>query len=144
MGITAVIRRKRKNYVPHKATHVAENILNREFHAEKPMEKLLTDVTEFRLTNGKKRYLSAIYDLGTKKIIAYQMSNRNNHPLVLNTMKQILSDVKPETTFIHSDRGSQYTSHAFNKMIKENKMIHSMSRVSKCSTTVLWKVFGGR
>ncbi|HJB23760.1 IS3 family transposase [Jeotgalibaca ciconiae] len=54
------------------------------------------------------------------------MSNRNDHPLVLNTMKQILSDVKPETTLIHSDRGSQYTSHAF------NKMIHSMSRVSKC------------
>lgn len=132
MGITAVIRRKRKNYVPHKATHVAENILNREFHAEKPMEKLLTDVTEFRLTNGKKRYLSAIYDLGTKKIITYQMSNCNDNTLVLHAMKQILSDVKPETTFIHSDRGSQYTSHTFNKMIKENKRIHSMSRVSKC------------
>lgn len=99
----------------------------------------MTDVTEFRLTNGKKRYLSAIYDLGTKKIIAYQMSNRNDHPLVLNTMKQILSDVKPETTFIHSDRGSQYTSHAF------NKMIHIVCRVSQnVSTTVLWKVFGGR
>ena len=80
MGITAVIRRKRRNYVPHKAVHVAENILNRDFHAERPMEKLLTDVTEFRLTNGTKRYLSAIYDLGSKKIVAYKTSHRNDNP----------------------------------------------------------------
>lgn len=132
MGITAVIRRKRRNYVPHKAAHVAENILNRDFHAERPMEKLLTDVTEFRLTNGTKRYLSAIYDLGSKKIVAYKTSHRNDNTLVLDTLKQILGDVKPETTLIHSDRGSQYTSHAFNKMIKDHQIIHSMSRVSKC------------
>lgn len=132
MGIQAVIRRKRKNYVPHQIEHVAENLLNREFHADKPMEKLLTDVTEFKLTNGSKRYLSAIYDLGIKKIIAYKTSNHNDNPLVLDTMKQILDDVKPETTLIHSDRGSQYTSHAFNKIVEDNELIHSMSRVSKC------------
>lgn len=63
MGIKAVIRRKRKNYVSHKVEHLAENILDRDFWAENPMEKLLTDVTEFKLTNGTKRYLSAILDL---------------------------------------------------------------------------------
>lgn len=132
MGITAVNRRKKKNYVPHKAVHVAENLLNRQFYAEHPMEKLLTDVTEFRLTNGTKRYLSAIYDLGSKKIVAYKTSHRNDNPLVLDTLQQILDDVKPETTLIHSDRGSQYTSHAFNQTIKNHEIIHSMSRVSKC------------
>ena len=132
MGIEAVIRRKRKNYVPHKVEHLAENLLNREFHADNPMEKLLTDVTEFKLTNGSKRYLSAIYDLGSKNVVAYETSHRNDNPLVLNTMNQILHDVNPETTLIHSDRGSQYTSHAFNKVIKDNQLIHSMSRVSKC------------
>lgn len=132
MGIKAVIRRKRKNYVPHEVVHVAENILNRDFRAENPMEKLLTDVTEFKLTNGTKRYLSAILDLGSKKIVAYKTSNRNDNPLVLETMKQITDDIKPGTTLIHSDRGSQYTSHAFNKVIKDNDLIHSMSRVSKC------------
>ena len=63
MGIKAGIRRKKKNYVPHKITYLAENLLNREFFAENPLEKLLTDVTVFRLKNGSKRYLSAIYDL---------------------------------------------------------------------------------
>lgn len=132
MGIKAVIRRKRKNYVPHKVEHLAKNLLNREFMANNPMEKLLTDVTEFKLTNGTKRYLSAIYDLGSKKIVAYKTSNRNDNTLVLDTMKQILDDVKPKTTLIHSDRGSQYTSHAFNKIVTDNELIHSMSRVSKC------------
>lgn len=132
LGIKAVIRRKRKNYVPHKITHLAENLLNREFFAENPLEKLLTDVTEFRLANGSKRYLSAILDLGSKKIVAYKTSNHNDNPLVLDTMKQITDEVKPGTTIIHSDRGSQYTSHAFNKVIEDKELIHSMSRVSKC------------
>ena len=47
-------------------------------------------------------------------------------------MKQILDDVKPETTLIHSDSESQYTSHAFNKIVEDNELIHRMSRVSKC------------
>lgn len=132
MGIKAVIRRKRKNYVPHTIDHVAENILDREFWAENAMEKLLTDVTELKLTNGTKRYLSAILDLGSKKIVAYKTSNHNDNPLVMDTMKQIVDDVKPETTLIHTDRGSQYTSHAFHKVVKDNELIHSMSRVSKC------------
>ena len=50
--------------------------------------------------------------------------------LLQNT--QITDDVKPGTTLIHSDRGSQYTTHAFNKVIEDNELIHSMSRVSKC------------
>jgi len=132
MGIQAVIRRKRKNYIHHKVAHSAENILDRNFWADNPMEKLLTDVTEFKLTNGTKRYLSAILDLGSKKIVAYQTSNCNDNPLVLNTMKQITDAVKPKTTLIHSDRGSQYTSHAFKKVVQDNGLVHSMSRVSKC------------
>ena len=132
MGIKAVIRRKRKNYAPHNVVHLAENILDRDFLAENPMEKLLTDVTEFKLTNGAKRYLSAIYDLGSKKIVAYKTSNRNDNPLVLDTMEQITDEVKPGTTLIHSDRGSQYTSHAFHKVVEDKDLTHSMSRVSKC------------
>ena len=132
MGIKAVIRRKRKNYIPHNVVHLVENILDRDFGAESSMEKLLTDVTEFKLTNGTKRYLSAILDLGSKKIVVYKTSNRNDNPLVLDTMKQITDDVKTGTTLIHSDRGSQYTSHAFHKVIDDNDLIHSMSRVSKC------------
>lgn len=141
MDIKVVIRCKRKNYVPHKIAYLAENPLKREFFAENPIEKLLTDVTEFGLTNGSKRYLSAIYDLWSKKIVAYKTRNRNDNPLVLDTMGQIIDNVNPKTTMIHSDRGSQYTSHAFNKIVTDNNLIHSTSRVSKCVDNALWKVF---
>lgn len=108
------------------------NVLNREFHAEEPYRKLLTDVTEFQLTNGQKAYLNAVLDLGSNKIVAYQLGRNNNNPLVLNTFKQIEAKIKPNETLIHSDRGYQYTSYAFAQFIKDAKVTQSMSRVGKC------------
>ena len=69
--LTAVIRRRKKRYIQSTPQITAENILNREFVAENPNEKRLTDVTEFKLTNGSKAYLSAILDLGDNSIISY-------------------------------------------------------------------------
>lgn len=132
IGLKAVIRRKRYNYRSSKPIHVSENILNRKFSASQPYQKLLTDVTEFKLTNGQKSYLSAVLDLGSNKIIAYQFGLSNDNPLVLKTFKQIQSKLIAGETLIHSDRGYQYTSHAFARFIKDNKVIQSMSRVGKC------------
>lgn len=56
----------------------AENVLNRAFTANRPNEKWLTDVTEFKLLNGKKAYLSAILDLHDKSIVAYALGQSNN------------------------------------------------------------------
>ena len=58
--LAAVIRRKKKRYIQSTPQITAENILNREFVADSPNEKWLTDITEFKLTNGNKAYLSAI------------------------------------------------------------------------------------
>ena len=66
----AVIRRKKKHYVMSEPRITAENVLNRAFTANRPNEKWLTDVTEFKLLNGKKAYLSAILDLHDKSIVA--------------------------------------------------------------------------
>ncbi len=62
-GLQSVIRRKRKRYIKSTPQHVAENILNREFIADRPNEKWVTDVNEFKYGNSKKAYLSAILDL---------------------------------------------------------------------------------
>ena len=69
----AVIRRKKKHYVMSEPRITAENVLNRAFTANRPNEKWLTDVTEFKLINGKKAYLSAILDLHDKSIVAYPL-----------------------------------------------------------------------
>ncbi len=65
--------------------YIAENLLNRQFYADKPDEKWLTDVTEFKWYEGievRKLYLSAILDLYDRRIVAYAISERNDNPLV--------------------------------------------------------------
>jgi len=132
-GLQSVIRQKRKRYVSSPAQHVAKNLLNREFTASKPNEKWVTDVTEFKLGNGKKAYLSAILDLYDGSIISYVLGHSNNNKLVFRTLNQAIATLKGnEQPLIHSDRGYQYTSHGFKRKIEKAKMIHSMSRVGKC------------
>ena len=69
-GIQSVIRRKKKRYKHSPPHHVAENVLNREFMAEKPNEKWVTDVTEFKYGHSNKAYLSAIRDLYDGSIVS--------------------------------------------------------------------------
>lgn len=133
LKLKAVIHQKRYNYKPHTPNHVAENILNRAFQEEyKPMEVLLTDVTELPYGNNSKAYLSAILDYGVQKIIAFKLSHNNNNALVRDTFSQIENQLIPNKTLIHSDRGFQYTSHFFREYISRNDVLHSMSRVGKC------------
>ena len=72
LNLKAVIRRKRYTYKRHKPSHIAKNILNREFKKDyQSMEVLLTDVTEFNYGQASKAYLRAILDYGENKIIAF-------------------------------------------------------------------------
>lgn len=133
LGLKAVIRRKRYTYKRHKPTHVAENILNREFQKDyQPMEVLLTDVTEFKYGKHSKAYLSAILDYGENKIAAFKVSRRNNNVLVRDTVRQIEDVIVPTKTLLHSDRGYQYTSNGFRNFVQKHQLTHSMSRVGKC------------
>nr|WP_245604676.1 IS3 family transposase [Paucisalibacillus globulus] len=130
-GIQSVIRRKKKRYKHSNPQHVAENFLNREFQAENPNEKWVTDVTEFKY-GFKKAYLSAILDLYDGSIVSYVLGCSNNNKLVFQTIDQATKLLNGDHPLIHSDRGFQYTSHGFKRRIDEAKMTHSMSRVGKC------------
>lgn len=109
--VSSVIRRKRKRYKKHTPEQVGENILNREFKAEKPNEKWLTDVTEFKVIGTTtKLYLSAIIDLYDNSVVAHKLATSNNNPLVFETYDlAILNNPDAQPTF-HSDRGYQYNS----------------------------------
>lgn len=132
-GLEAVIRRRPKRYHKAKPNYVAENILAREFTAEKPNQKWCTDVTEFKYGNGKKAYLSAIIDLYDKSIISYVLGHSNNNRLVFNTVIPAIQALEnDEFPILHSDRGYQYTSKQFKRIMEEAKMSHSMSRVGRC------------
>ena len=114
---------------------IAENILNREFHADAPNEKWLTDVTEFKWYEGKevrKIYLSAILDLYDRRIVSFVIGDHNNNPLVFETFDKALEHNPDAHPIFHSDRGFQYTSKVFHQKLVDAGMIQSMSRVAKC------------
>ena len=114
---------------------IAENVLNREFHADAPNEKWLTDVTEFKWYEDKevhKIYLSAILDLYDKRIVSYVIGDRNNNPLVLETFDKAVELYPDAHPLFHSDRGFQYTSKVFHQKLIDAGMTQSMSRVAKC------------
>lgn len=132
INMKSVIRKKKKSYIPSTPQITAENILNRNFHADKPNQKWLTDVTEFKLADGTKAYLSAILDLYDKSIITYVLGRLNNNPLVFETLEKAVADNPDASPLFHSDRGFQYTSRTFKKKLEDIGAIQSMSRVSRC------------
>lgn len=115
--------------------HIAKNYLNRDFHADAPNMKWLTDVTEFKYYIGvevHKLYLSAILDLYDRRIVAYKIGDHNDNPLVMSTLDEAVA-LEPEAhPLFHSDRGFQYTSKQFCARLKKKHMKQSMSRVAHC------------
>ena len=115
--------------------HIAENVLNRNFKAEKPNEKWVTDVTEFKWYEGPivhKIYLSAILDLYDRRIVAYKIRDTNDNPLVFATFDEAVAAAPDAHPIFHSDRGFQYTNRAFFTKLTKAGMTQSMSRVGKC------------
>lgn len=115
--------------------YIAENILDRQFNAQAPNEKWLTDVTEFHYYDGlekRKVYLSAILDLYDRRIVSYVIGDANNNALVFRTFDKAIKENPDAHPLFHSDRGFQYTNRAFHEKLESAGMIQSMSRVAKC------------
>jgi len=143
IGMKSVIRRKRPNYIRSTPEITAENILNRNFVAEKLNEKWLTDVTEFKVGDGSKAYLSAILDLKDKSIVAYQIGRSNNNVLAFNTFDAAVEKYPEAKPVFHSDRGFQYTSKVFKTKLDAQGMTQSMSRVGRCIDNGPMEAFWG-
>lgn len=131
MGIASCIRRKRKGYIKSTPQVTAENVLNREFKADRPNQKWVSDVTEFHV-DGIKLYLCGIKDLCDGSIVSHHHSRINDNRLVYTTFDKAVEanpDAKP---LVHSDRGFQYTHKDFRKRLDRIHATHSMSRVGRC------------
>ncbi len=101
---------------------------------DKPNQKWLTDVTEFKYYVGpiiKKIYLSAIIDLYDRRIVSYKICDSNNNDLVFSTFDEAVALNPDAHPIFHSDRGFQYTSKAFHQELIDAGMIQSMSRVGR-------------
>lgn len=136
-GIQSTIKWKPKSCTrgDRNPDHIAKNYLHREFHADAPNQKWLTDVSEFKYYIGMevhKVYLSAILDLYDRRIVAIKISNHNDNSLVMDTFDEAVCIEPDAHPLFHSDRGFQYTSRQFYERLKKHHMKQSMSRVAHC------------
>ncbi|OAB39812.1 hypothetical protein PGLA_18745 [Paenibacillus glacialis] len=130
LSIQSVIRKKRQrfNYTP---SVVFPNRLKRQFHATGPQQKMVTDITY--ISDGTRfYYLSVIQDLFNNEIVAWQLSDRNDVKLVLDTIDQWTRKRDVSEAVLHSDQGFQYTSQAYNKRLEAFSVKGSHSRKATC------------
>lgn len=123
---------------------VADNILKRDFTAEKPFEKLTTDVTEFKVCNDKV-YLSPVLDLFNREIISYSISLSPNLQQVRDMLTSLFAKL-PDTArpIFHSDQGWQYQHAEFQRLLAEHNITQSMSRKGNCMDNGAMENFFGR
>ena len=126
-NLLSVIRRKR--YVKYgKALHRYPNLLNRNFAADRPNQKWVTDISYIRTGQGF-LYLSIIRDLYDNSIVAYKTGSEQNINLVLNTIRAAKrKEAVTAELQLHSDQGFQYTSQAYFKLTQRYGITPSMSR----------------
>ena len=129
-GVLAEIRRKRKWQNLGQQIHRYENLLNRQFFADKPNSKWVTDISYIQTKEGV-LYLSVIRDLYDNSIVAYKTATQQTVNLVLDTIRLAMKKEKKRVAAelqLHSDQGFQYTSQAYFKLTQSYGIIPSMSR----------------
>lgn len=142
LKMQACIRKKRKYFGRKEKYVVSENKLNREFRASRPNEKWATDVT-YLLFNGRRLYLSVIYDLFNNEVVAHKISKRNDLRLVMETVRVAIKKRDVNGVLLHSDQGFQYTSKQYNKLLQQYNITPSMSRKGNCLDNACIESFFG-
>lgn len=132
VGIQSVAHRRRPYIHYSDAIHRYENVLNRDFKAERPNQKWVTDITYIHTQQGV-LYLSAIKDLYDGFIVGHKMGTKQSINLVAATIQHAIKKEKVASELsLHSDQGFQYTSHAYFNLTKEYDITPSMSRRGNC------------
>ncbi len=132
-GVAAIQRKKFRVTTDSKHNlPVAPNLLNRQFDVKKPNKVWVSDITYVWTREGW-LYLAVVLDLFSRQIVGWTMSNRINRKLVMNALRMAIWRRRPAPGLMfHSDRGSQYCSHDFQRLLKTHKMACSMSRKGDC------------
>lgn len=143
LGLKSVVRMKK--YRSHKGTvgKIAPNILDRNFQAEKPNTKWVTDITEFKLF-GEKLYLSPVLDLFNGEIITYTVGSRPTYSLVSEMLDKAFKRLSEEDELLlHSDQGWHYQMKPYQHALKEQGITQSMSRKGNCYDNAVMENFFG-
>ena len=145
LGLVARIRRKRK-YSSYQGEigKKAENLIQRQFEAAKPMEKCYTDVTEFAIpASTHKLYLSPVLDGFNSEIIAFNLSCLPNLEQVQTMLEQAFTEEHYENTILHSDQGWQYQHDSYHRFLESKGIQASMSRKGNSPDNGMMESFFG-
>jgi transposase InsO family protein len=119
---------------------VHDDLVERDFTAEAPDQLWLTDITEHPTAEGK-LYLCAIKDACSKRIVGYSMDARMTSDLAVNALHNALALRGTVEAIVHSDRGSQFRSHAFVRALRDARLLGSMGRVGACADNAAMESF---
>lgn len=143
MGLFCLVKMKKYNSYRGEVGKIAPNLLERNFKADKPNQKWVTDITEFSLF-GQKLYLSPILDLYSRDIVSYTISKHPRFSLVTDMLEQAFQKIPDGTNLIfHSDQGWQYQMKPFQRMLKAKGVQQSMSRKGNCLDNAVIENFFG-
>ena len=129
MGIRSIVVKKFKYHADKPVSEEKDNIMNRDFGTTSINQKWCTDITYINTIRDGWTYLASVMDLFSKKIIGYAYGTSMTADLAVKAVENACLNVKvTEGIILHSDLGSQYTSHEFENLLSSKGMIHSYSR----------------
>ncbi|RMH87319.1 IS3 family transposase [Lysobacter pythonis] len=132
MGLKSLVRPKRYKSYKGEVGGVAPNLLERDFKADEPEQKWVTDVTEFKV-NGEKLYLSPVMDLYNREIVAFQLDAQPSFKMVRAMLDKAWAKRRTRRPLVlHSDQGWQYQMSAFQRQLDQHQVTPSMSRKGNC------------
>lgn len=143
LGLKSKVRPKRyRSYKGHVGI-IAPNLVNREFVANRPNQKWVTDVTEFKV-GDQKVYLSPIIDLFNREVVSYEVRQSVKLSLVTDMLKSAISKLgQHEKPIVHSDQGWQYQNKQYQQQLREKGLTQSMSRKGNCLDNAVAENFFG-
>ena len=119
---------------------VHDDLVQRQFTADAPNRLWLTDITEHPTAEGK-LYLCAVKDACTNRIVGYSIDARMTSQLAVDALRNAVALRRPAGTIVHSDRGSQFRSHAFVHALRGAGLTGSMGRVGACADNAAMESF---
>ncbi len=143
MKLSAKIRRQKYRSYKGPQGKIAKNYLKRQFHADKPNKRWLTDITDFKVGDDK-LYLSPILDCYNNEIVSYTLSKRPTYDLVGKMLGRALAKTKvcrDKRLMLHSDQGWHYQMRLFGVVLKQHAIKQSMSRKGDCLDNALMEGF---
>ncbi|PWV74061.1 Transposase InsO and inactivated derivatives [Prauserella marina] len=131
---------KKKGRNPKAGPPVHDDLVDRDFTATAPNVKWLTDITEHSTSEGK-LYLCAVKDCYSNRIVGYSISPRMRSSLAVAALRNAIALRNPHGVIVHSDRGSQFRSKSYRRLLRHHGLTGSMGRVGACGDNAAMESF---